>query len=233
MKTPQIINISISVLFLSATLFLASCAEKSKEQVTPTYNVDEQRIETSTESTEMADLMRSKGLKIVNGESTELRGEYEVGDTKMIAVSGEDQLMVADGLPFQNYKFKFTRGSKGELVIHYTSLDGSDEGISVDSKVEGVGDDFTVSANMQSTVRGIKTRFHLIITGNKGSEKKGWEFAIIMKAKDGDGLNEKLIKNGTYRIFRGNGSEKEISPSTERRSFPENRIFAKNIFDIR
>lgn len=233
MKTPQIINISTSLLFLGATLFLGSCAEKSKEQVTPTYNVDEHRVETSTESTEMADIMRSKGMKIVKGEASELRGEYEVADPILIAVSGEDQLMVTDGLPFQNYKFKFTRGQKGELVIKYASLDGTDEGISVDSKMESVGDDFTVSATMVSTVRGIKTRFHLIITGNKGSEKKGWEFAIIMKAKDDDGLNAKLIKKGTYRIFKGMGTKSEITPSTERRAFPENRIFAKNIFDIR
>ncbi|HRH35094.1 MAG TPA: hypothetical protein PKY12_08535 [Catalimonadaceae bacterium] len=233
MKTLHFLNTSASVLVLSATFFLSSCADKSKEQVTPTYNHEDHRLETNTESTEMADIMRSKGMKIVKGEASELRGEYEVADPRLIAVSGEEDLLVTDGLPFQNYKFKFTRGQKGEMVIQYASLDGTDEGISVDSKMESVGDDFTISANMVSVVRGIKTRFHLIITGSKGSEKKGWEFAIIMKNKDGDGLNDRLIKKGSYRIFKGNGSEKEITPSTERRSFPENRIFAKNIFDIR
>lgn len=233
MKTSNLSNISFGFVALGSVLLFTSCAQqKEKEQVKPEYKY-EIPASSHTESTEMADLMKSKGMTVVKGEtSMEILGEYEIKDARLVAVSGQDEIQVTEGVPFQDYRFKFTRGNNNEMVISYASEDGTEQGISVDSKLDAVGDIFTVSAQMKGVIKENNVRFHLIITGKKG-ETKGWEYAIIMKGKAKGNISEQIIREGSFRIFKGNGAEKAITtPSAERRAFGH-QIFRKSIFDIR
>lgn len=234
MNSSIVSHSSLFLIALSSSLFLGSCANKDKDQVTP-VGIESKVTETkSGESTEMADIMRSKGMKIHKGETPiDFRGDYEISDIHVVAISGQEEQMVTDGLPYQDYRFKFSRGHQGEMIISYSSLDGTDQGISTDAKVEGSGNDFTISSDMEGVIQGIDSKFHLILSGSTGDLRKGWEFAIIMKAKSNNRLSEKLIREGSYRIFKGNGSLiASTTPSIERRVNPQNRIFVKNLLDL-
>lgn len=235
MNSSIISHSSLFLIALSSSLFLGSCANKDKDQVAP-VGIESKVSETkSGESTEMADIMRSKGMKIYNGENPiDFRGDYEISDIHLVAVSGQEDQMVTDGLPYQDYRFKFSRGHRGEMVISYSSLDGTDQGISTEAKVEGSGNDFTISAEMVGVIQGMDSKFQLILSGSTGDLRKGWEFAIIMKAKSNNRLTVKLIREGSYRIFKGNGSQlATTTPSIERRVNPQNRIFGKSLLDLR
>lgn len=215
MKTNIFFNSSLGFLSLSAVLFLGSCAnQKEKEIVQPESNY-EVPVERSSESTEMADIMHSKGMVIYKGESRlDLASEHDVTDLRLVASSKEN--IVADGLPYKNYKFKFSRNDRMDLVVIMEAIDGSEIFFSTDAKLSGQGNDYSIEAAMVS--KDGRIRFHLIITSKKGSESKGMEFAVIRKADQSRNLKGQLVRKFEYCIFRGNEVEKEVAPSIERRA---------------